>query len=161
VIHAIRSWTHRRLIQPFLELLKQGVSPEKIALTIALGVSIGVMPVIGSTTMFCTLAAIALRLNLPAILLVNGLVYPLQIALLVPFLRAGAWIFRVDGPKLSIAEIFKLVRTDLWHAVATLWIATMHGLVAWLIAGCAATGVIYLILVALLRHFWVKQSVVN
>jgi uncharacterized protein (DUF2062 family) len=154
---AIRSWTYRKLIQPFLELLKQGVTPEKLALTIALGVSIGVMPVIGTTTMLCTLAAIVLRLNLPAILLVNGLVYPLQLALLVPFLRAGAWIFRVDGPKLSIAEIFKLIRTDTWHAVTTLWIATMHALVAWLIAGCAATGVIYLILVTLLSRVWVKK----
>ena len=103
MILAIRSWIYRKLIQPFIELLKQGVSPEKLALTIALGVSLGVTPVIGSTTMLCTLAAVTLRLNLPAILLVNGLVYPLQIALLVPFLRGGAWIFRADGPKLSVA----------------------------------------------------------
>jgi len=153
-----RSAIHRKLIQPFIELLKQGVTPEKIALTIALGISLGVIPIIGSTTMLCTLAAVSLRLNLPAILLVNGVVYPLQLILLVPFLRAGAWVFRVDGPKLSIGQIFNLIRANVWHATTTLWIATMHALVIWLIAGCVASGVVYLVLAAVLRRFWVVHD---
>jgi uncharacterized protein (DUF2062 family) len=155
---SLRAAIHRKLIQPFIELLKQGVTPEKIALTIALGISLGVIPVIGSTTMLCTLAAVTLRLNLPAILLVNGVVYPLQLMLLVPFLRAGAWIFRVDSPKLSIGQIFNLIRANVWHATTTLWIATMHALVIWLIAGCVASGVVYLVLAALLRRFWVTHD---
>jgi hypothetical protein len=150
----LRSAIRRRLIQPFIDLLKQGVAPEKIALTVALAISLGVIPVIGSTTMLCTLAAITLRLNLPGMLLVNGMVYPLQLTLLVPFLRAGAWIFRVDGPRLSIGQIFHMIRTDLWHAIPTLWVATMHALVAWLIVGCAASAVAYLVLCAVLRRFW-------
>jgi uncharacterized protein (DUF2062 family) len=154
----LRSAIHRKLIRPFLELLKQGVSPEKIALTIALGLSLGVIPVIGSTTMLCTLAALTLRLNLPAILLVNGVVYPLQLTLLLPFLRAGAWIFRVDGPKLSIGQIFHLIRTDVWHATTTLWIATMHALVIWLVAGCMVSGVVYVMLAALLRRVWAHDA---
>jgi len=154
----LRSAIHRKLIQPFIELLKQGVTPEKIALTIALGMSLGVIPVIGSTTMLCTLAALTLRLNLPAILLINGVVYPLQLTLLVPFLRAGAWVFRVEGPKLSIGQIFHLIRTDVWHATITLWIATMHALVIWLIAGCVASGFVYLVLASVLRRVWAHDS---
>ncbi len=133
----MRATLYRKLVQPFIDLLRQGVTPEKIALTVALGISLGVTPVIGSTTMLCTLAAVALRLNLPAILLVNGAVYPLQLILLVPFLRAGAWMFRVDGPKISIGEIFNLIRANVWHATTTLWIATMHALIVWLLAGYA------------------------
>jgi len=154
---AFRSAIHRKLVQPFIDLLRQGVTPEKIALTIALGICFGVMPVIGSTTMLCTIAALTLRLNLPGILLINGVVYPLQLALLVPFLRAGAWVFRVNGPKLSIVQIFHLIRTDMWHAITTLWIATMHALVIWLIAGCIVGGVVYVILAELLRRFWVVK----
>ncbi len=149
---------YRKLIQPFLELLKQGVSPEKIALTVALGIMLGVTPVIGSTTMLCTLAAVALRLNLPAIMLVNGAVYPLQLTLLIPFLRAGAWMFRVDGPKLTVVEIFSLIRANVWHAIATLWIATMHALVVWLMAGCVASAIVYLVLLMVLRWFWVTHD---
>jgi hypothetical protein len=42
----VRAAIHRKLLQPFIELLKQGVTPEKIALTVALGISLGVIPVI-------------------------------------------------------------------------------------------------------------------
>jgi hypothetical protein len=44
-----------RLIAPFIELLRQGMSPEKIALTIALGIMLGVTPVLGSTTLLYSL----------------------------------------------------------------------------------------------------------
>lgn len=158
---SLHSTIYRKLIHPFVLLLKQGVSPEKIALTIALGISLGVIPVIGSTTMLCTLAAVALRLNLPAIMLVNSVVYPLQLMFLVPFLRAGAWLFRVEGPKLTIVQIFKMIRANVWHATVTLFSATMHALVVWLIAGCAAGTLIYLVAVTLLRRFWVRHSVIN
>jgi uncharacterized protein (DUF2062 family) len=151
---AIRAAIHRKLVQPFVELLKQGVTPEKIALTVALGISLGVIPMLGTTTMLCTLAAVSLRLNLPGILLINGVVYPLQLLLVVPFLRAGAWIFRVEGPKLSIGQIFTLIRTNVWHAITTLWVATMHALVVWLMVGCVVSGVVYVILAAVLRRFW-------
>ena len=73
---------YRRLILPILNLLRQGITPEKIALSIAFGIALGVFPVIGATTLLCAAAAIVLRLNLPAIQLVNYFVYPLQIALL-------------------------------------------------------------------------------
>jgi hypothetical protein len=152
------NYIRQKLIQPFIELLKQGVSPEKIALTVALGISLGVIPVLGTTTMLCTLAAITLRLNLPAIMLVNGVVYPLQLILLVPFLRAGAWMFRSAGPTLSVGDIFNLIRANVWHAIAALWIATMHALVIWLIAGGAASLVVYIVLAALLRRFWAKPG---
>jgi uncharacterized protein (DUF2062 family) len=152
----MRATLHRKLVHPFIDLLRQGVTPEKIALTVALGISLGVTPVIGSTTMLCTLAAVALRLNLPAIMLVNGAVYPLQLILLVPFLRAGAWLFRVDGPKITIGEIINLIRANVWHATTTLWIATMHALAVWLLAGCVISAITYLILVMLLRRFWVR-----
>jgi uncharacterized protein (DUF2062 family) len=158
---AARAWIYRKLIRPFVELLKQGMSPEKIALTIALGISLGVIPVIGSTTTLCTLAALALRLNLPAIMLVNGVVYPLQLTLLIPFLRAGAWLFRVEGPKLTIVQIFKMIRANVWHATITLFSATMHALVVWLIAGCVVSSLVYLLVVTLLRRFWMRPSVIN
>lgn len=44
---------YRRLIRPILDLLRQGVTPEKIALSIALGGALGVFPALGSTTALC------------------------------------------------------------------------------------------------------------
>jgi uncharacterized protein (DUF2062 family) len=43
---------YRKLVRPLVDLLRQGVSPEKIALSVALGVTLGVFPVLGSPPRF-------------------------------------------------------------------------------------------------------------
>lgn len=148
----------RKVIQPLIELLRQGISPEKLSLTIALGVSLGVVPMLGTTTLLCTLAAVALRLNLPAIQLVNGLIYPLQLILLVPFLRVGARLFGDNTPNVSVRQIFGLIHADVWHAIAALWVATMHALVAWLLFACVTSSLLYFGLVPVLNWLWVRSS---
>jgi uncharacterized protein (DUF2062 family) len=67
-----------------------GLSPTTIALILAVGLVLGVFPVYGCPTVLCVLAAIVLRLNLPAVQLINQLVLPLQLVLLVPLNRFGA-----------------------------------------------------------------------
>jgi uncharacterized protein (DUF2062 family) len=142
---------NNRWLKPFISLLRQGISPEKIALTIALGIMIGVIPMLGSTTILCTFAAVALRLNLPAIQLVNGVVYPLQLILLIPFYRLGARMFRADVSTITLSGVATLIRTGVWHAIQTLWVVTMHALVVWLVAGVAICVILYAVLVPMLR----------
>lgn len=140
----------RKVVRPILEFLRQGLTPEKLAFTIALGVTLGVIPVLGSTMLLCTLAAIALRLNLAAIQLVNWLVYPFQLALLIPFYRIGGWIFSTPPSELSVVRIMAMIRANLFHAIAMLWTATIHAIVAWMLIGSVVTGLIYLSLVPML-----------
>ena len=147
-----RGFWRRRIVTPLVDLLRQGITPEKIALSIALGITLGITPVIGLTTILCFLAAILLRLNIPAIQLVNYLVYPLQLAMLVPFFRMGQWIFTAPPSAVSVAEIFHLIRADVWGAIATLWTATLHALVAWLALAVLAAPILYLILAPALRR---------
>ena len=127
--------SNHRWLKPFIQLLRQGVSPEKIALTIALGIILGVTPVLGSTMLLYTLAAIVLRWNLPAIQLVNGVVSPLQFILLIPFYRPGAWMFRADASKISLGGVTALIREGVGHAAGTFWVVTMRALVAWMALG--------------------------
>lgn len=139
-------------MKTILGLLRQGITPEKIALSIALGITLGVTPVLGSTSILCFLAAVIFRLNVPAIQLVNYVVYPLQFALLIPFIRMGEWIFSAGPVRITLAQILDLIRTDTWGAIATLWTTTMHALVAWLAVGSLAALVIYLLLAPALRN---------
>ena len=81
-------------------LLQTGMSVQKISLCIAFGIVLGIFPVLGATTLLCAVAAFILRLNLPAIQVVNYVVYPLQIFLLVPFYILGSWIFRVKNSQI-------------------------------------------------------------
>jgi uncharacterized protein (DUF2062 family) len=78
--------------------LMQGISPRRLALTLSLGFAIGCIPVVGIPTVLCAALALALRLNLPAIQAANYLVMPLQLLLIVPFVRLGGWLFP-SGPQ--------------------------------------------------------------
>ncbi len=147
-----KSYILRKLLVPVFDLLRQGVAPGKIAISISLGLALGVFPVVGTTTLLCTLAAVTLGLNLPAIQLVNFLASPLQLALLIPFMQIGARLFGSDPLALSLPQVMLLVRSDLRLAVVTLWSTTIHGIGAWLcIAGPLVAG-LYLILARLLRN---------
>ena len=141
-----------RWLRPIVDLLKQGISPEKIALTVALGAFIGVIPMLGTTTILCTLAAFWLRLNIPAIQLVNGIVYPLQLILLIPFYRAGASLFGTDASSISLIGVKNLIQAGILHAIQTLWVVTMHALVAWLLLGTIGSLIIYASVLPLTRR---------
>jgi len=146
-----RDLFRRRILVPVLELLRQGITPEKIALSIALGITLGVTPVLGSTSLLCLAAALLFRLNMPAIQLVNYLVYPLQFLLLLPFFRAGEWIFSATPMALSAAMMVAMIRTDTWNAIHLLWTATLHALVAWMVFASLASLLLYILLLPVLQ----------
>jgi len=108
------SFIYRRLIRPLLDLLRQGVTPEKLALSLALGLVLGVFPAVGWTTALCALAALIFRLNIPAIQMINYFMYPAQIALLLPFFRLGEKVFRAPHLPISIPHIYEMARADHW-----------------------------------------------
>lgn len=146
------NFLQRRLLRPLIELLRQGVTPEKIALSIVFGVTLGVFPVLGSTTALCAIAALAFRLNLPAIQLVNYFVYPLQIALLIPFFRLGEKLFAAQHLPLSVSQIYAMIHASMTGAVRALWTTTWHAIVVWCFLAPLAGVVLYLVLAPALRR---------
>ena len=141
-----RGWVQRRLVRPIVELLTQGITPEKIALSIAFAVVLGVFPALGWTTLLCFAAAVWLKLNVPAMQLVNYLMYPAQLALLVPFIRAGEWLFRAPKLAISLQRILGMVNANVWHAITSLWVATMHAIMVWALLAPVAVWGIYRLL---------------
>lgn len=147
-----QSFFQRRVVRPLLDLLRQGSTPEKIAMSIAVGMVLGVFPSLGWTTLLCLLAAVIFRLNLPAIQLVNYFAYPLQLALLIPFIRAGEFLFHSVRLPLSLIQILAMIKADVWHAIKVLWIATVHAIAVWALVAPLAIYVLFRILSPLLRR---------
>ena len=142
----------RKLVRLILDLLRQGVTPEKLALSLALGVTLGIFPALGWTTALCAIAALALRLNLPAIQIVNYFVYPAQIALLLPFFRLGEWLFGAPRLVISVPQIYTMIHANLWNAIRLLWTTTWHAIVVWCMVAPVIAGVVYIILAPMLRR---------
>ena len=87
------------------ELIGGGESVSRTAWTVALGFAIGMFPLLGVTTIACVLLARLLHLRQSPIQLGNYAALPLQIILLIPFLRLGERIsgaerFVFDAPAL-------------------------------------------------------------
>ena len=122
-----------KLLKSVKSMLKEGRSPRQITLCIALGVSLGIFPVLGMTTLLCTIAAFALRVNLPAIQAINFIVYPLQIILLAPFYGLGSWLFQQQKGQLIGEDLIKLFANDFWGSMASLWDLTLYAVISWLI----------------------------
>lgn len=129
------SFLRRRVVDPVLELLRQGVTPEKIALSLAFGLALGIFPVLGLSTALCTVVAIVLRLNLPAIQLVNYLASPLQLALIIPFVRVGEHLLGLQAQPLSVSEGFRIMADGVIHAIVVLWDAIVHAALGWIAIG--------------------------
>ncbi|WP_082662217.1 DUF2062 domain-containing protein [Terracidiphilus gabretensis] len=73
-------------------IMRQGISPRRLALTLALGFALGCIPVIGIPTALCAMVALLFRLNLPVMQAANYIAMPFQLALIVPLARLGVWI---------------------------------------------------------------------
>jgi uncharacterized protein (DUF2062 family) len=142
----------RRIARPIVELLRQGVTPEKMALSLALGVAFGVFPALGTTTALCALVAFIWRLNLPAIQIANYFVYPIQLALIIPFFRAGEILFGAPHLPLSASQVVAMVRANLWGSICFLWTTTWHAMVAWCLAAPVFVALAHLLLVPILRR---------
>lgn len=132
-----------RLTYVVAGLMSQGTTPHKVALTLALGVILGVNPILGTSTALCLIAALWFRLNLPLIQLINYLAYPLQIGLLIPFVQAGQWLFRAPPLPFGAAQIKAMVEEGLWNALRALWAYVLHGTVAWLLLAAPLGFAIY------------------
>jgi uncharacterized protein (DUF2062 family) len=151
----------RRLVRPILDLLRQGVTPEKIALSVALGAALGVFPALGWSTTLCAIAAIVLRLNLPAIQITNYIVYPVQIALLVPFFRWGEKLFRAPHFPISVPQIYALFHAGAWIAIKLLWTTIWHAIIVWSMIAPVFVGFVYAILLPLLRRAMQRQAITS
>jgi uncharacterized protein (DUF2062 family) len=134
--------------------LSQGISPRRLALTLALGFAIGCIPLVGLPTVLCLTLALSLRLNLPALQTANYLAMPLQWALMVPFVRFGRWLIPPHGG--PVFDPHALLHLPALH-LATHFAAMMGGmagqaLLAWLLVAIPAVALMTFALTHMLRR---------
>ena len=129
-------------------ILSQGISPKKLALSITLGIFIGIAPIIWGSTALCAAIAFKFRLNQPGIQAANYVAYPIQLALIVPFYRMGARIFP-GGPPVSVDIFLQGMRTDWIGNIALLLAATLKAVAVWLLVAAPLSVLLYFLLLSL------------
>jgi uncharacterized protein (DUF2062 family) len=134
--------------------LRQGISPRRLALTLALGFAVGCIPVVGIPTVLCAALALALRLNLPVIQMANYIAMPLQLILIVPFVRLGRWLVPPHGsPAFDTHALLHPPTLNFATHVATS-VGDLAGkaMLAWLLVAIPAVALMTVALTHMLRR---------
>ena len=141
----------RHVVSPVIHLLRVGASPRKLAWSLAVGVAVGINPLLGSTTLVCLVVAFCLRLNLVASQITNHLVYPLQLAMFFVFLDLGDRIFKTGKLPLDREALLAGMRHHPLTTTRMLWMWEWHALVVWGVLALLGTPILVALLTPALK----------
>ncbi|MEY2880777.1 MAG: hypothetical protein RLZZ15_3157 [Verrucomicrobiota bacterium] len=149
-----RTFWQRRVLDPILAQVKQGITPEKIALTLAVGSVLANSPFVG-TMWLCLLAGVVLRLNQPIIQMINVLCTPLHLALIPAYFYWGARLFGTPdaavGGQNSLDAMWQLLVHEPSQFAHRFGRMVFHAFVVWLIIAPVWVTVVYFAARAALR----------
>jgi uncharacterized protein (DUF2062 family) len=135
-----------------------GASPEKLAWSVAAGLLIGINPILGSTTVVCLAMAFVFRLNVAASQIGNHIVYPLELVLVIPFIRLASRVFHTEPMPLSATELLHATREHPIALTRRLWLWEWHAFLLWAILAAVAIPLLALILTPILRRLLLRVT---
>ena len=150
-----RTFWQRRVRDPIVAQLTQGISPEKIALTIAVGSAFALFPVLGTTTLLCFLVAWGMRLNQPIVQLINQALWPLHFPAIFGCIWLGESLFGAPHVHIGMRYLTKMSEL-IWNDPARFFhqfgLTVMYGVVAWAIIAPFYIAAVYHIMLPITRR---------
>ena len=120
-----------KILIPFRLIPKDGLSPEKLAFSVTLGIIAGIFPVIGGTTVLGLLLAMIFRQNLLVIQSVQWILALLQIVIIVPFIKLGGYLLNRGRLPINIQQIKLAFRPGILEGLKTIGILHLYGIFFW------------------------------
>ena len=130
VPESVRELFRCRILRPLLRQLRGGVTPRRLAWSLALGMVIGINPSVGLTTLVVILLAWMLGLSQIASQIGVHAVAPFHLLLFIPFIELGVHIFHTRRLPLSRQQIEHLSHHP-WRLVRDIWQWEWHALIVW------------------------------
>jgi uncharacterized protein (DUF2062 family) len=146
-----RKFWQRWLVDPVMKQLTQGVTPTKIALSLAVGSALALFPILGTTTALCTLAGILLGLNQPIIQGMNALCMFIYFPLLVVFVRLGDMLARAAPSSLDIPLMISLFAHHPREFFREFGVTGLHAILGWVTVAPFWMVLIYFLTLPALR----------
>lgn len=154
---AKESFRRRRVLSPLVSLLRQGTTPERLSLAVALGFVMGIFPVLGITTVLCIVVAAALRLNQAAAQIGNGVSALVFIVLVIPFVRLGEHLTGSNAFPLAMEQLREVAKQGAVVFFKTFSVAILHGVLGWAVVAPVAVAILYFALLPLVRKLRVSR----
>jgi uncharacterized protein (DUF2062 family) len=162
VPQSIREWFRCHVLRPLLRALRGGVTPRRLAWSLAFGMVVGINPSVGLTTILVVLVAWVLGLSKAASLIGSHVVAPLHLLLFIPFIDLGVHLFHTRKLPMDRRQLEHLSHHPLL-LFRNIWEWEWHALVIWGLVAAVAMPVLALYLrralvVLLRRHRTLVRS---
>jgi uncharacterized protein (DUF2062 family) len=138
----VESLTNRVLI-PFRLVPKDGLTPEKLAFSVTLGIISGMFPVLGMTTVISIVLTMLFRQNLLIVQAVQWILALVQVLLIIPFMQFGAYILHAQALHINMAQISHAFQPGMISGIKTVGIFHLYGIFTWIILAIPASAVSY------------------
>ncbi|XP_031288171.1 uncharacterized protein LOC116146861 [Pistacia vera] len=156
----VGTWFNKKVIDPLLQIPKEVQSQSKLAFSTALGLTLGVFPIVGWVTVFLCGIAIAVlksRCHAPSMMLANFIATPIELSLVVPFLRFGEAL--TGGPHFPLtSDALKRVLTG--KASQEVLFSVAHAVMGWIVASPFILAALYMIFLPVFKFLLQKFSTV-
>lgn len=126
------SFWQRRVRDPIVALFTQGITPDKVALTLAVGTACSLFPFLGFTSLLNLGVGLWLRMNQPILQTLNQLLGPVHLVMIVAYVRLGEWLWRMQDDRFTVTEMLRVFReASLGDFVHRFGWAGLHAFSAW------------------------------
>ncbi len=151
--HPRRSFWQRRVLDPLLALLSQGLTPDKLALTLGIGSVCALLPFLGFTSLLNLAVGVWLRLNQPLLQTLNQLLGPLQLAMILVYVRLGEWIWAAQESRFTVTEMVRTFRdASMLEFLSRFGWAGIHAATAWALTSPLLLAAVYFLSRPVLRR---------
>ena len=141
----------RWVIRPIANQLRQGTSPEKLAWSVSLGLTLGIFPIMGSTSLVCFIVGHLFRLNQPVLHLFKTFTYPIHLGLILVFIRIGQHLNGVPPILFSIPQLLTRFKESPAQFASDFGMAALHGIEAWAVSAIFLIPLFYYVSLPILR----------
>ena len=147
------NWNFRALKTKTVALFKQGLTPIELTQSILVAGLFSIIPILGVTTILLTAFSLKRKLNLPVMIAISYLAWPLQILMIIPFINIGEYFFSVPQSHHSVEEIIASFKDSFFGTLSQLSFELLCGFGGWLLTAVPFFILIYLVSNLLISKF--------
>jgi uncharacterized protein (DUF2062 family) len=132
-------------------LLRQGLTPKELTQSIIVSGLISTIPILGVSTFMITTISLKSKLNLPVMIALSYFMWPVQILMIIPFIRVGEIIFSVTPNHHTVEEIISSFQNSFFQTLSQLSFELLCGFGGWLLTAVPVAVGIYIVSIYVLK----------
>jgi uncharacterized protein (DUF2062 family) len=134
----------RRVRGPLVVLFTHGITPDRVALAFGVGGVCSLFPFLGLTSLLNLGVGLWLRLNQPLLQTLNQVLGPVQLVMIVLYVRLGEWLWRAPDGHFTVTAMLRVLReASFAEFLQRFGWAGVHAFTAWAVTSPLLFVVVY------------------